>query len=276
MTAELAQAWDHHAEVYDRLFSPLTRFLAQSLVSTVAARLPPGAAWLDLACGTGAATLPAQAWVRRQGAGRVEACDFSPRMVAWTQQAAGPEVACQVQDGQALTYPTASFDAVTSCFGLFLFEDRQAGWREAGRVLRPGGWLGTTVWKGPADNPMLRLQIEPVTRALPERLRETPARSWLSISTAEGLLAEVSESQLFSETLIVPLQADLLIGDWTELWEALRNNPVMGALLRRCTPEELEAVRSSVFDHFQAQAGGPGAPLRLEARCNLLLARRTP
>jgi SAM-dependent methyltransferase len=276
MTSPLAAAWDHHADVYARLFAPLTTFVAHSLVSTAAARVAPGGRWLDVACGAGAATLPALAEVRRQGAGQVVACDFSPRMVELTQRAAGPEVACEVQDGQALTYPDASFDAVVSNFGLFLFEDRAAGWREAARVLRPGGLLATSVWKGPADNPMLRLQTEPVFRALPERLKAPPARSWLEISTAEGLLAEVLGTGAFVGAEVYPLRAELLVGRWPELWEAMRDNPVMGALLRRCTPEELAAVQASVLDHFQALAGGPEQPLRLEAVCNLLFARRAP
>lgn len=54
---------------------------------------------------------------------------------------AGDLVRCEVHDGQALSLESGSFDAVSSSFGIFLFPDRHAGWREAARVLKAGGLL---------------------------------------------------------------------------------------------------------------------------------------
>ncbi|WP_437638562.1 class I SAM-dependent methyltransferase [Sorangium sp. So ce854] len=63
--------------------------------------------------------------------GRVVATDFSPEMVAHAKSnlgvlGAADIVRCEVRDGQALGFEDASFDAVFSAFGIFLFPDRNA------------------------------------------------------------------------------------------------------------------------------------------------------
>ena len=49
-------------------------------------------------------------------------------------------------DGQALPFEDATFDAVFSMFGLIFFPDRAAGFREALRVLTPGGRAVVSSW----------------------------------------------------------------------------------------------------------------------------------
>lgn len=281
MTRELSSAWDRHADSYGRLFAPLTGFAARAMVSIAAPRLAPDASVLDIACGTGAATVPAVERALRLGAGRVTATDFAPEMVERTRRAVAalgatePMVRCEVHDGEALGLPDASFDAVLSCFGIFLFRDRRAGWREAARVLRPGGTFATAVWMGPADNAMLRHQMEPVGRALPPRLQQPPPRgTWLEVSTADALAAEVSETGAFVDARVYPVRMTFAVGAWTELWDAMRDNPVMCAILAQCTEGELVGVKESVLERFRELAGGDHEPLLMEAACNVLLATR--
>jgi ubiquinone/menaquinone biosynthesis methyltransferase len=45
----------------------------------------------------------------------------------------------EMQDGQALTFPDATFDVVTVSFGIRNMPDRASGFREALRVLKPAG-----------------------------------------------------------------------------------------------------------------------------------------
>ncbi len=105
------------------------------------AGLTPGSIVLDVAAGTGdlAFALAGTGLPRR-----VFATDFVPEMLdiakAKAESLPGPtELVFEMQDGQALTYADESFDVVTVSFGIRNMPDRRAGFREAFRVLRPGG-----------------------------------------------------------------------------------------------------------------------------------------
>ncbi|MBP9085486.1 MAG: methyltransferase domain-containing protein [Kofleriaceae bacterium] len=281
-----AAGWNNHAAIYARMFAPLTSYVARAMVQVVDTRLPPGAQILDIACGAGAVALCAVERAQRElvlsgATGRITATDFSSTMVALTQQAGtaigatAELLRCEVQNGEALSYADAAFDAAFSSFGIFLFTDRAAGWREAARVLRPGGWLVTSVWQGPMHNPMMRAQLAPVMQALPAHLQPTNTKgSWLEIATAETLIDEVTAAAPLVDARCYPFQATFTISNGPLLWEAMQNNPLMGALLRRCNPAELDVVRTSVLRHFATLAGGDGLPVLLESVCNILVARR--
>src|SRR5215475_5012580 len=75
----------------------------------------------DIATGTG---LSAQAALAVVGpTGHVSAADISPSMVAKTRDRLGdaPNVSVSVEDGQALSFPDGSFDAVLCSLGLMFF-----------------------------------------------------------------------------------------------------------------------------------------------------------
>jgi demethylmenaquinone methyltransferase/2-methoxy-6-polyprenyl-1,4-benzoquinol methylase len=105
------------------------------------AGLTPGCAVLDVAAGTGDLSLA----IARTGLpARVVATDFVSEMLDIARAKAagwsGPtELSFEIQDGQALTFPDASFDVVTVSFGVRNMPDRAAGFREALRVLNDGG-----------------------------------------------------------------------------------------------------------------------------------------
>lgn len=105
------------------------------------AGLTPGCVVLDVAAGTGDLAL---AMARTGIPSRVVATDFVAEMldlarvkaVGWS----GPtELDFEIEDGQALTFADGTFDVVTVSFGIRNMPDRAAGFREARRVLKPGG-----------------------------------------------------------------------------------------------------------------------------------------
>ena len=59
MQKDAAAAWDQHVPAYARLFEPLTGYIARAMLHLVESRLPPRAALLDIACGSGALALVA-------------------------------------------------------------------------------------------------------------------------------------------------------------------------------------------------------------------------
>ncbi len=124
------------ATEYDRAFAHVTRYFMPFLLR--AAGVAAGMRVLDVATGT---SLSAEAALSAVGpSGHVAASDISPAMVNQARRRLGkvPNVSVSVEDGQALSFPDASFDAVLCNLGLMFFPDPVQGLSEFRRVLRPG------------------------------------------------------------------------------------------------------------------------------------------
>ena len=108
------------------------------------AGVAPGKDVLDVACGTGNATIPAA----RAGA-RVTGLDFAPALLDIAREQAADamvEIDFVEGDAQELPFGDASFDAVVSTFGHMFAPDQCARRREMKRVLRPGGAIAVACW----------------------------------------------------------------------------------------------------------------------------------
>jgi ubiquinone/menaquinone biosynthesis C-methylase UbiE len=133
--AELVFQREAAAE-YDRAFAHVTKYFMPFVLR--AAHIAPGMRILDIATGTG---LSAEAALDAAGpAGHVTAADISPEMANVARERLGDatNVLVTVEDGQALSFPDRSFDAVVCNLGLMFFPDPQRGLSEFRRVLRPG------------------------------------------------------------------------------------------------------------------------------------------
>jgi ubiquinone/menaquinone biosynthesis C-methylase UbiE len=104
----------------------------------------PGDEFLDVGCGAGhVAELAAQAGAHVLG------IDLSPRLIGVAEkraEAAGLHIHYFVGDAEDLGVPDASFDVVSSCFGMIFAPDHTAAARELARVTREGGRLGFSAW----------------------------------------------------------------------------------------------------------------------------------
>ena len=103
-----------------------------------------GVELLDVATGTGNVSVPAA----RAGA-KVTALDLTPKLLE-EQRARAATVGVEVElvegDAEELPFADASFDSVTSCFGV-MFAPRQAvAVAELLRVARPGGRIVVAAW----------------------------------------------------------------------------------------------------------------------------------
>jgi SAM-dependent methyltransferase len=81
-------------------------------------------------------------------------------------------------DALALPFEDKSFDVVCCQFGAMFFPDRVAGYREARRVLKPGGRFIFNVWDRIEDNDFSLLVTEAAIEIFPKDpplfLRRTP------------------------------------------------------------------------------------------------------
>ena len=99
---------------------------------------------LDVACGTGNASIPAA----RAGA-RVTGLDFAPGLLAIARERAADamvEIEFIEGDAQALPFEDASFDRVVSTFGHMFAPDHRRTADEMKRVLGPDGVIAVACW----------------------------------------------------------------------------------------------------------------------------------
>ena len=104
----------------------------------------PGDEFLDVGCGAGhVAELAAQTGAHVTG------IDLSPRLIDVARSranAGGFHIHYSVGDAENLDVPDASFDVVSSCFGMIFAPDHAAAASELARVTREGGRLGFSAW----------------------------------------------------------------------------------------------------------------------------------
>ncbi|MDQ0332587.1 ubiquinone/menaquinone biosynthesis C-methylase UbiE [Mesorhizobium sp. YL-MeA3-2017] len=138
-------------ENYDRymvplIFAPYAADLAQR-----AASLSPVAV-LEVAAGTGAVTRALAPKLSTDA--RYVVTDLNQPMLdyAASRQAADSRITWRQADALALPFEDATFDLVCCQFGAMFFPDRPAAYREARRVLRPGGHFLFNVWDRIEEN----------------------------------------------------------------------------------------------------------------------------
>jgi SAM-dependent methyltransferase len=109
-----------------------------------AAAVAPGDRVLDVAAGSGNASLPAAA-----AGGRVVASDLTPELLETGRRLAeerGLDLEWRQADAEALPFDDASFDVVLSCVGVMFAPHHQASADELVRVCRPGGRVALLSW----------------------------------------------------------------------------------------------------------------------------------
>lgn len=109
-----------------------------------AADLDAGSKVLDVACGNGNAALAA---ARRFC--QVVGLDYVPSLLARARErslADGLAIEFLEGDAELLPFPSASFDAALSTYGVMFAPDQERAARELVRVVRPGGTIALANW----------------------------------------------------------------------------------------------------------------------------------
>ncbi len=157
-------------DLYDRYMVPmLFEPYARDTVERLAAE--PVNDVLEVAAGTGVVT---RVLAGRLSKARIVATDLNQPMLDHARARQGDlgGVTFRQADALALPFADASFDAVVCQFGVMFFPDRVQGYREARRVVRPGGRYLFNAWGCVADNDFVGV----ATRALAELYPKDPPR----------------------------------------------------------------------------------------------------
>lgn len=138
---DVARLFDDIAPVYDRLNTLMTLGLDRGWrrAAVTEARVGPGDAVADVACGTG--RLSAALADRVGPFGRVIGVDLSGGMLERARLEYRDLVQVDFRHGDALALPIGDdeVDAATIAFGLRNLSDFEGGFRELARIVRPGG-----------------------------------------------------------------------------------------------------------------------------------------
>jgi ubiquinone/menaquinone biosynthesis C-methylase UbiE len=222
-------------------------------------RIGPGNEVLDLATGTGEVAFRAA----RRGA-RVTAVDIAEPMLAKARERAGSEgleIAFERGDAEYLSQDDASFDVVSSNFGLIFAPDHTNVASELARVVRPGGRIGFTAWK---PNPKLG---ELYRRFTEEPLEGREAYEWGREDHVEDMLGEDFELEFEDGTLW--LEAETA----EEIWKLFSESaPPVIALIRRLDAEQAEQFHRAFVELHESYATPEG--VRVPRRYLLVVGTR--
>ncbi len=154
--------WQTAAEAWFRWSPTLNHWLGQATETMLdMAGISTGHRVLDVAAGAGEQSITIAKKVGTTG--YVLASDISSNILEFAEQMAKQaglkNIETKVMDGENLTIPDATFDAVISRVGLIYFPDQQRALKEMLRVLKPGGKVAAIVYSTPEKNKFFSVPV---------------------------------------------------------------------------------------------------------------------
>ena len=158
-------------ENYDRYMVPLIFECYARDIARRAAALSPKAV-LETASGSGVVTRALAPGLSPDASYIVTDLNQPMLDYAATRQKQDSRIAWRKADAQSLPFEDAAFDLVCCQFGVMFFPDRPSAYREARRVLKPGGTFLFNAWDRIEEN----VFADEVTNALAEFFPDDPPR----------------------------------------------------------------------------------------------------
>jgi ubiquinone/menaquinone biosynthesis C-methylase UbiE len=218
---------------------------------------------LEIAAGTGIVTrelrdqLPAGA--------HLTATDLNPPMidVARAKFRAGEQVTFQPADALDLPFPDGTFDAVVCQFGVMFYPDKAKSYREARRVLAPGGRYHFSVWDSHRHNAFSRITHETVTRLFPD---DPP--QFYQVPFGYHLIDPIKESLIeagFRKIDASVVALDTYVADVAQLAQGLIfGNPLIEQIRAR-EGIDAELVRDALVEALRVEFGAGAATMQTQS-----------
>lgn len=213
---------------------------------------------LEVAAGTG---ISSEAIVAHNPDVELTVTDLNEAMLqrARTKLPAGTRI--QVADAQALPFDDASFDAVACQFGIMFFPDLEAGFREARRVLAPGGVYVFSVWDSHAKNRFAAITDGLLAETFPD---DPPPFYRVPFGkSAVDPLRDLAQSTGFGALSIDVAPYDSPVESWAAFGDGLiAGNPVSDQV--RARGGDVDALAREVAARLEAEYGPEPASIPLQ------------
>jgi len=230
------------------LFAPY----AEDLVARARA-LAPGAV-LELAAGTGAVS---HRLAEALPEARIVATDLNPAMLQVAATRDNPaNLSFEPADAQALPFAHGAFDLVLAQFGAMFFPDKVGAYREARRVLAPGGTLLFNVWDRLEANTGSAAIHRAVRDAVSEPRPEFIARTPFGYHAKATIEAELRAAG-FAEVTIERVERTSPPGSAAALARGMcLGSPLANELAGHASAEREAALEAAISAAERAEAGG--------------------
>ena len=239
------------------LFQPYAEVMASRLDGLTQGRV------LETAAGTGIVTRALAKALPRDV--EIVATDLNQAMLDLASgKLQAPNVRWQQADAQALPFDDASFDAVVCQFGVMFFPDKQAGFREALRVLKPGGRFLFNVWDSLDRNEVSRMVSEAAGKAFPNDPPRFVERVPFGYFDPDRIRGEVQQAGFENVEIDVVEKVSTAPSAREPAMGLCQGSPLRAEIEARA-PDRLDEVTAQVADALAARFGAGPVENRMSA-----------
>lgn len=255
--------YERHLVPY--MFQPYAEDLAERVRDIQQGRI------LETAAGTGAVTramaraLPPEV--------QIVATDLNQAMLdmAATQLQA-PNVTWRQCDAQSLPFEDAAFEAIVCQFGVMFFPDKQKAFREALRVVRPGGRFIFSVWDSLQNNEVSRIISDTVAEQFPDDPPRFIERVPFAYFDPDQILGEVERAG-FERVDIESVEKSTQVPSPRELAIGLCQGAPLRSEIEARAPERLNEVTEKTAAAIATRFGD--SSFEHQMRAHVITARQT-
>ncbi len=258
------EIWNRAAESYDTSFASFTALFAQDVLRLT--NVGPGQRVIDIGTGTGSLAI-----IAAEMGAEVLAVDFSQGMIDHLQVKIREKgmklIRVAIMDGQDLDLKDNSFDIAFSVFGVCLFPDRMAGFRELHRVVRPGGLAAVVNWCALERSSLFTVIVGALKEVLPNLPAPKTPPPGLSLADPDLFKSEMQAGgfvriNLFTVRHIWTFSDPQLVYD--SLVGVL---PGFAAMIENLSESERKEFRSAIIGSIRRQQGN--GPYGLEGEAHI-------
>jgi len=232
-------------DTYDNIIT--IRKPAERLV--VYAKLTPEQQVLDVACGTGWATMEAARAVGNTG--RVVGVDIADKLLdvakEKTASAGLTNVEYVVGDAETLEFDDAIFDVVLCALSIFLLTDIPKALHEWHRVLKAGGAVTFSSFGPDSMQPLVKLFYD----RLSQYDGQAPPGDYTSRTGTPDKCREMLKRTGFEKLEITTEQLGFYFQDTTAYWQEM-SSMIHGLRLERLSPADLERFKAEHLSEVES------------------------